>query len=71
LPFPEHPADGLGACTWAEDLVAEIVADLMLKMDVDKDGVVSMSDFMQWSNVNKLEGVVEDYYAEMVARQQQ
>uniref|UniRef100_A0A7S2JSZ5 EF-hand domain-containing protein n=1 Tax=Haptolina brevifila TaxID=156173 RepID=A0A7S2JSZ5_9EUKA len=54
-----------------QDLVAEIVADLMLKMDVDKDGVVSMSDFMQWSNVNKLEGVVEDYYAEMVARQQQ
>ena len=49
-----------------QDMVAEIVTHLMVEMDVDKDGVVSMDDFQTWSNTNDLERFVEDYYANRV-----
>jgi len=51
-----------------QDMVKGIVVELMVAMDVDKDGVVSMEDFLSWSNVNNLEAFVEEYYVERVAR---
>ena len=41
--------------------MASIVSELMGAMDLDKDGVVNMCDFMAWSRLHSLEAVVEDY----------
>ena len=54
-----------------QDMVTEMVAELMVAMDLDKDGIVSMDDFLAWSNMHSLEGFVEEYYAERVVRMEQ
>jgi len=51
-----------------QDMVSEIVSELMVVMDVDKDGVVSMEDFLVWSNAHSLEGYIEEFYAKRVVR---
>ena len=50
-----------GSLTRRQDMVIDIVSQVMSAMDVDKDGVVSMDDFMQWSRVNNLETLVDEY----------
>jgi len=52
--------------TRREDLIKLIVQDTMPKMDVDGDGVVSMEDFMAWSNVNDVETLVDEFKAKHV-----
>ena len=54
-----------------QDMVSDIVSELMTAMDVDKDGVVSLDDFLAWSNMHNLEGFVEDYYAHRVMLMEQ
>jgi len=54
-----------------QDMVSEIVSELMVEMDVDKDGVVSMDDFLAWSNAHSLEGFVEDFYTQRVMAMEQ
>jgi hypothetical protein len=54
-----------------QDMVSEIVSKLMVAMDVDKDGIVSMDDFLSWSNRHSLEAFVEEYYAERVVRMEE
>lgn len=54
-----------------QDLVTEMVSELMVAMDLDKDGIVSMDDFLAWSNSHSLEGFVEEYYAKRVLRMEQ
>ena len=44
-----------------QDMVVDIVSEVMAAMDVDKDGIVSMDDFMQWSRVNNLETLVDEF----------
>ena len=51
-----------------QDMVKDIVASLMVSMDLDKDGIVSMDDFLAWSGSNLLETVVDDQYEERMAR---
>jgi len=53
-----------------QDMVGDIVNELMTRMDIDQDGVVSMEDFLSWSSTHNLEAFVEEYYAERVARVQ-
>ena len=54
-----------------QDMVQEMVSELMVAMDLDEDGVVSMDDFLSWSNMHSLEGFVEEYYAKRVLRMEQ
>ena len=49
-----------------QDMVADIVSELMVAMDVDKDGIVSMDDFLAWSNLHNLEAFVEEFYSQRV-----
>jgi len=49
-----------------QDMVSDIVSKLMAVMDIDKDGVVSMDDFLAWSSKNSLEAFVEEFYEERV-----
>mmetsp|Transcript_50920 Transcript_50920/g.108793 ORF Transcript_50920/g.108793 Transcript_50920/m.108793 type:complete len:446 (-) Transcript_50920:119-1456(-) len=51
-----------------QDMVSGIVSELMLKMDIDMDGIVSMDDFLTWSGKNSLETFVEEFYVERVQR---
>jgi len=44
-----------------QDMVKGIVQEVMHAMDVDEDGVVSMDDFMQWSQVHNVETLVDDF----------
>ena len=44
-----------------QDMVPDIVSELMQAMDVDKDGVVNMCDFMAWSRLHSVGAFVEDY----------
>ena len=53
-----------------QDLVPEIVAKAMESMDVDKDGKVSIDDFMTWSRTNDVENMVDDYCNAYVAEAQ-
>ena len=50
-----------GYLTRRQDMVQDIVRELMPRMDVDSDGIVSMDDFLEWSRVHDLEGFVEDH----------
>jgi threonine 3-dehydrogenase len=52
-----------GYMTRRQDMVMDIVAEAMAAMDVDKDGVVSQDDFLQWSRVYNVEGLVDDFSA--------
>jgi len=47
-----------------KEMIADITKDLMLAMDLDKDGIVSIEDFMAWGRINNLESLVDDYAAE-------
>ena len=42
-----------------QDVVVQIVAKLMYEMDEDKDGIVSIDDFMAWSRKTAVEHVVD------------
>jgi len=44
-----------------QDMVQGIVQEVMQAMDVDGDGIVSMDDFMQWSQVHNVETLVDDF----------
>jgi len=59
-----------GFATKRFDVVPEIVAELMSAMDIDADGIVSVDDFMTWSRTNKLETLVDDYYAQRLVTMQ-
>ena len=52
-----------------QDLVPEIVAKAMVAMDIDKDGRVSMEDFLSWARVENVENMVDDYVAQWEAEQ--
>lgn len=51
-----------------QDMVVDIVKEAMEQMDLDKDGVVSMQNFMQWSCTQNLETLVDDYAAKNYAK---
>ena len=51
-----------------QDLVGEIVIRAMASMDVDKDGKVSMEDFLTWSRANEVEGFVENMVDDIMMR---
>ena len=63
--------ESLGYMARRQDMVTGIVSELMQAMDIDKDGVVSMDDFLVWSNANNLEAFVEEYYAQTVQRMEE
>ena len=44
-----------------QEMVPDIVSELMQAMDVDKDGVVNLCDFMAWSRLHSVGAFVEDY----------
>ena len=48
-----------------QDLVAEVTVELMKLMDVDKDGKVTMDDFLNWSRANSVENYMEDYLSQL------
>jgi len=50
----------LGGLQRRQDMVADIVREAMVAMDLDSDGVVSLDDFLEWSRVHNLETLVDD-----------
>ena len=51
-----------------QDMVPDIVSELMQAMDMDKDGVVNMCDFMAWSRLHSVGAFVEDYCSQRIVR---